>query len=379
MRKPFLYIAPQRHPVVGRFSSDAYSHATTMSKWGYMSRAARRYAPKAKRYAAGAIASAVAQKLNSTRTMTRTMTDQDTSSFVTGQRDAKVDYRKRRLSKRQRYRAKRRYRSRRRIVNIVRNSNIGTTHIVRRSLCLLSSSAGVSNYVGFGLYSLNGQPQDTYNTSNDIGEMFKEMDSVSWAAVNDGAVGGQNHKVYTYHGTAEYTIRNNASAETGAAIVEAYYIYGRRPLNATLAPSPADAYTAGFNKQVTATDPNTGAAFDGPLAPTQIGVTPFQSALFTRNYKIYKRAKFLIPPGDEVSFVINDRRPRVFSMENTRTFSTDRNYIGVLFQQQGPPNAAGGAETPAQPTTLTYMCTRRYRIKMMRDNLTRDAFETSAS
>jgi len=340
-------------------------------------RAARKHGPTLARKGAGAIAAAVAQQMNATRTITQTINPVSTSTaLMTAQSDTKTDYTKRRRSKRQRRRGRARWRRKRALINTVRNANVGSTHIVRRSLCLLSSTPGVSNSVGFGLYGLNGTAGDTFNTCDDVGEIFDEMDATSWANVTNPLADVQNHKIYAFHGTAEYTIRNTHASND--CIIEAYFIRGTRPLNATLAANPVNAYFDGFRKQATATDPNTGATFEGPLAATQIGVTPFQCQLFCRHFRIYRRQKFRIEPGAEVSFVISDPRRRVFNMQQARVNSTDRNYHGVVFQQQGPPDASGGVEDPALPTAVTYLVTRRYRIKMFRDNLVKDSFETAA-
>lgn len=335
----------------------------------------RRFGGRGYRLGAGAVAGTIARTLGRTLSTKMTRTSPTTSNMMTAQFDAKTDYRKRRLSKRQRRFRRFRYRRNRRIVNLVRASNVGSSHIVRRSLALLTTSAGVSNAVSYGLYGLNGTATDTFNTCNDIGEFFDEMDPTSWAAVSNAGVVGQNHKIYAYHATAEYTIRNTGEAD---CIIEAYFIRGTRPVNVAFAPNPTNMYFSAFIKQTTTTDPNTGNVFEGPLDATTIGVTPFQAAMFCRHYRIYKRQKFRIEPGAEVSFVITDRRPRTFTMDQSRIYATDRNYHGVLFQQQGPPDASSGVEDPAIPTSVTYLCTRRYRLKMFRDNLPTDAFETSA-
>lgn len=294
-------------------------------------------------------------------------------NIMTAQHDAKTDYSKRRVSKKKRWIQRKRYKRTRRMINTVRAANVGTTHIVRRSLGLITTAAGVSNAVSYGLYGLNGTSTDTFNTTNDIGEFFKEMDATSWAATNAPLTESQNHKIYTYHATAEYTIRNTGNEDV---IIEAYFIRGRKSLNTNWL-DPCYTYFQGFNKQALATDPNTGNAFDTQLAATQIGVTPFQNSLWCRHFRIYKRQKFRIAPDQEVSFVITDRRRRTFTMDRARTFSTDSNYNGVLFQQQGPPDATGGVETPAIASSVTYMVARRYRLKMFRDNLPKDAFETT--
>jgi len=174
---------------------------------GYLRRAwkntksvASRYGPAVARVAA----------YNAGRSFTRTMsTSENAGGALTGQRDAKTDYRKRRLSKRQRYRARRRWRRKRSVINMVRDANIGTTHIVRRSLCNLTTASGFSGYVGFGLNSLNGQTGEAYNTHDDIGEVFKEMAPAAWSEVLDPAGESPVYKLHQFHGTAEYTIRNN--------------------------------------------------------------------------------------------------------------------------------------------------------------------------
>lgn len=339
-------------------------------------RAARKSAPVLARKGAGAIAAAVAQKMGAAKSVTRTVTQSNNTGMMTAQFDAKTDYTKRRRTKRQRRRGRARWRRKRQLINTIRNANVGTTHIVRRSLCLLPTLAGVSDSVAFGLYGLNGTSGDTFNTTDDVGEIFDEMDPTSWANVSVPTVDGQNHKIYAYHGTAEYTIRNTHASND--CIIEAYFIRGTRPLNVALAPNPVNCYVAGFRKQAVAQDPNTGNTFEGPLAATQIGVTPFQSQLFCRHYRIYRRQKFRIEPGAEVSFVISDPRFRTFTMDQSRIYATDRNYHGVLFQQQGPPDATGGVPDLAVPTSVTYLVTRRYRIKMMHDNLVKDSFETAA-
>lgn len=342
----------------------------------YARRAWRRTKSFASRYGPQ-VATAVAQKYARSFTATAT-TSANAGGVVSGQRDTKTDYRKRRLTKRQRWRQRKRWRQTRYLINTIRNATIGTSHIVRRSLCNLATADNQSNWVGYGLYSLDGNTDDVYNTHNDIAEFFKEADPAGWSTIKDPTLDSANHKIHSHHGTAEFTIRNNNSTEAGAAIVEAYFIYGRKPLDKDFAISPADCFRDSFKKQSVIADPETGGSFEGALAATQIGVTPFQASLFCKHFKIYKRQKYLIPPGDEVSFVINDRRPRTFTMDQAKNFTTDRNYHGVLFQMQGVPAAGETPPKAAKATALTFMCVRRYRLKFVRDQRVMDSFETSA-
>lgn len=344
-------------PLFGMMARARKARFTTHAK-----RLVQRYGPP--------VASALAQRAMSSYTRTATAGSSEPGGVLTGHFDAKTDYKRRRLGKRQRRKRRSRYLRTRRMVRAVRNFDVGSTHLVKMNYAGLTTAAGVSDAYAFGLYGLNGSTTQ-YNNTSDIAQIFTAIDPTSWAAVNAGATAGVNYRIYASHGTAEYTLRNTSAND---AIVEAYFIRGRKPINYAYAMDPVQAYSAAFKKQALAKDPTTGASLSATeLAYTQLGVTPFQAALFCRDFSIYKRQKFVIPAGGDVSFVITDRRPRTFTMAQARTFSTDRNYHGVLFQQFGPPDASGGTPTPALSSSVTYMCTRRYRIKMFRDNLPLDA------
>lgn len=288
---------------------------------------------------------------------------------LTGQFDYKTDYRKRRLGKRARYQVKRRRKWNRKVVNVVRNANTGTTHIIRRSICQLLAPSNTSNSVCYGLYGQNGTPGDDFNTCNDIAEIFQEIDSTAWQNALNPLVSSPLHKIYSMHATMEVTIRNTGSQD---ALLEVYSIRGTR--RAPLGSSPVGIYIDGFNKSQLAQDPNTGNFFDEKLNFATVGTTPFQSPLFCQHYTIYKRQKFRVPQGNEVNMVIHDPKPHVFRMDQTTLMSTDRTYTGILIQQQGAPSATG-VETYALPTSVTYMAIRRYRLKMFRDNLPRTALD----
>lgn len=295
------------------------------------------------------------------------------SEPLTGQFDFKTDFKTRRKSKKQQKKAKRRYKRKRKLIGTVRFASIAPTHLVRRSLVGLNSATSSSGTVSYGMYGINGVSNDTFNTTDDIASIFKQMDATAWANANTPSLASVDHRLYFQHATLEITVRNIG---TNDALLEGYFIRGRRPVETPWG-SPADCYVSGFNKQANAKDPNTGNAFEGALAATQVGVTPFQCAFFCRNYKMYKRQKFRIPPGNEISIIVNDGRPRSFRMAECSRFATDRRYHGILFQWQGSPDTTSPG-TSALPTTLTFMAVRRYRFKMVRDNNTTGAIDTSA-
>jgi len=298
------------------------------------------------------------------------------SAPLTGQFDYKTDYSKRRKSRRQRRIGRRRYKQKRRIINTVKNSTVAPVHLVRRSMFQLTSATQQSNAVCYGLYGINGVSNDSFNTTDDVASIFKQMDPTGWADANDPLDHSRNQKVWFLHGTLEMTIRNTGNQD---ALIEAYYIRGRKSVNAAWG-SPTDLYSAGFRKQNLAKNPEEPrTTFERHLEVTDVGVTPFQNALFCQSYNIYKRQKFRIPPGGEINFVITDRRSRTFSMVPSQRIATDKRYHGVLFQQQGSPDASAEPATVALPTAVTYLATRRYRFKMLRDALATDAWDTAAT
>lgn len=291
---------------------------------------------------------------------------------LTGQFDFKTDYAKRRKTLKQKKRSRKRRRWARSVVKAVRTANVGTVHLIKNSKATVTTDDGSSDAVSYGLYGLNGVAGDTFNTCNDVGEFIKEKDATAWNNYNSTSSSNyyQQSKLWVNHATMEMTIRNTHA--TNDAIVEAYYIRGRRPLESAWL-SPTDCYARGIMRQIRAEDPDTGGLYDQALHFKQIGVTPFQSQIFCRHFNIYKRQKFRIPPGNEVSFVIYSRRPHAFATSDTYNFATDRRYHGVLFQQQGSPDGS----TTAQPTSVTYLSVRRYRAKFIPANFVMGAMEVT--
>lgn len=296
------------------------------------------------------------------------------STPLTGQFDYKTDYRKRRIGRRRRRIIKRKRKWRRKVVNTVRNADVGSTQILRKSAGYLAPNADNSDACSFGLYGQNGTVTDGLNSCSDIREIFREISETDWSAALNNSE-SQHHKIYAMHATMEMTVRNNG---TNDAILEAYFIRGTRPTHSGDV-NPTQMYADSFAKEALASDPNTGNTFDSKPNFKTIGITPFQAPWFCRHYKIYKRQKFRLPPGNEVSFIMHDRKPRTFIMDQSRTRATDKNFHGVLFQQQGPPNYNDSNSQQALPSQLTYLSIRRYRIKMFRDNLPKIALDASGS
>lgn len=287
------------------------------------------------------------------------------SAPLTGEHDVKTDYRKRRYSKRRRRVMRRRRKWRKRIVRVVRERTLGTSHIIRHSFAAgVGSNADQSRSVSYTMYGLNGEINPNVNTTNDIGQSLFEASNADWNNWSSTTLSAVNHKVYSYHATLELTMHNTST--TTDALVEVYYIRARRRVESFWS-SPNNMYEKGFNRQGPVKEPDTGAQIGAQLSSTGLGVTPFQNALFCRNWNIYKRQKYRIPAGGEASFILTDRRYRVFSVEGTKPYAWDKSTSGVLIQFQGV-STAGEFPSPAAPTELTFNVTRRYRFKLARDD-----------
>ena len=315
-----------------------------------------------------------ALRLRRARSYTKTSTSQSRQSEpLTGQSDYKTDYRKRRLSPRQRKSVAKKVRWKRKVVRAVRDANTGSTHVVRRSLFQNLSSLGVSNAVVYGLYGLNGTSNDTFNSTADIRELYRKINNANFTSINQpgSAVQTQNDKIYSLHATMEMTLNNEG---TNDAIVEAYYIRGRKATPKLT--DPVGIYADGFSKAAVASAPNYPSnLFDYQLLFSTIGVTPFQCPWFTQHFTIYKRQKFRIVPGQEVNMVITSG-PATFNASQVEMASTDRRYHGIIFQHQGSPSFVTPS-TSAKPTAVTFLSVRRYRLKMMRDDLPKTALDPS--
>ncbi|QGF19354.1 capsid protein [Antarctic virus CAA_003_54] len=312
-----------------------------------------------KRVAKG-FATRVAQRYAKSRTRTQTNTRRSSESEpITGQYDFKTDYRKRSLSGRARRVVKRKRAWDKKVVKTVREHTLGSAHVIRRSFQPnIGTGAGLSTSFSYLLYGLNGDSNADVNTTNDIGSILAAADPFAWANWSSTTLNSIDQKLYSYHATMEVNIVNTGTTD---AWVEIYYIRARKRTE-TAWQSPNFTYNQGFIKQSTTSEPDIGATFGTPLVGTELGVTPFQNALFCRNWLITKRQKFRIPASGEISFVHNDRRYRTFSIGQTRPFAWDRSTSGVFVQFYGVATG-GGVPDAAAPCSLTTNVTRRYRMK----------------
>jgi len=296
---------------------------------------------------------------------------ESTSAPLTGQHDYKTDYRKRRLGRRGRFRARRRRKWRRRVLRVTRDGMVGSSHIVRREHDDISAAANASNSFVTGIYGLDGYDGGLgtfpLNVSNDVGSLFNELDTAAWNASRTAV--GNNRKLSYMSASMEVTISNTG---TVPVLLEAYFIQGRGRVDSDWI-TPHQMYISGFLKQPMVTTDAGGAigGADAQLTFDALGTTPFQNAVFCRNYKIYKRMKFVIPAGGSISQMLRDSRPHTWTVQSAKGYVNDRAYKGILWQFQGHPSSANQADA----SSLNVLNIRRYRAKLLPNTNTTDLFD----
>lgn len=317
------------------------------------------------RAAAGA-ATQSAMKSGTSRTRTQTTRSSTSSAPLTGHHDFKTDYVKKRPSRRTRRNIKRKTQWRKSIIKTVRESTVGSSHVIRRSFQgSITSAVDASNSFSYMMYGLNGESNTNINTTNDIGATLFAGAGTAWTNWNSTTLTAVDHKLYSQHASLEFNMSNTGTTDLWA---EVYYIRARRRVEAVWL-SPNTIFNQGFLKQGVTIEPDTINVIGTELVPTELGVTPFQNALFTRNFLITKRQKFRIPVGDEISFVLNDRRSRTFSIQSSKPYAWDKSTTGIFVQFYGVSTNANAAAAAQVATT----CTRRYRMKFMDNDNANDA------
>lgn len=283
---------------------------------------------------------------------------------ITSRYDFTTDYRKRRQSKRQRRKSRRKRKWQRRIVNTVRAANIGSSHMLRRSFSAdVTAAANTQGTASFTIYGLNGTNNPNLNTTNDMGQFMYDISNADWNNWDSATLTSKMHRIHSFHATMEFNMVNTGESD---AFVEVYFIRAKSRQAASWG-DPTNVYNVGFLKQGVTTDPNSGNPVGSELTPTELGVTPFQNSLFCRFFTIYKRQKYRISPGAEVSFVHMDRRVRTFTIGGVKPFAWGKGTSGVLIQWQGVA-VGGGVPSPAASSAMTFNVTRRYRFKFVRDD-----------
>lgn len=293
------------------------------------------------------------------------------SAPLTGYSDYKVDYKKRKLTRRSKRVIFRKRKWTRKVVRAVRESTTGSAHVVRSSFAPgRESPANGSAWFSATIYGLNGTNDPNINCCNDLGQAFFNADSTAWTNwdSNGPVLDSRSQRIEAFHATMEFTMLNTGANDV---LAEVYFIRARKRTERYYT-DPSYVYETGFSKQDTTREPDSNTLMGSALAASQMGVTPFQNSLFCRTFNIIKRVKHRIQAGGEVSFIHRDARTRWFTLKDTKAYSMSNATSGVLVQFQGVP-VAGGAPSAAAPAQLTFTVQRRYRFKFLSGEMSTDA------
>lgn len=313
------------------------------------------------------------------------------STPVTTQNDAVIDFRSRKRKRGPR--AKRGKLFRRKVTRVIQ-SQYPVNRVLHQSVMRLQTAQNFTDAVSYQLYGGDGVRDQNINPCSDLRHVFIESLSGLDFGTGTGTPGDkalefdqqsdqtspitQNElgdpRIFFSGGLMETTFRNTHA--TNDCIVEVYqYITRATPLTGVIGGttpgfnSPLDAYAAGFAKQHPILSEGTGpAGLNIKGGPTQgfrsVGTTPFQSRLFTKYFRVVKRTRYRLGPGQEASFVHHFSKRFSLQPSQVRGRSCLRGITnGFIFQVQGSPGIVGAVPVLALPADVTFTNIRHYNIK----------------
>lgn len=322
----------------------------------------------------------IANKYNKPRTASRKQASAAgaTDNPLTTQHDFKVDYRRRKRTRRLRRRIRRGKKFTRRVVNSYIRATESPKKVVKLSMFTRSAEVNESTQFAAMLHTADGDIVSTDNPQADWREFFIEGSSQNrrgWDELGN-TVTGPFYPFISERGRAircttsgmELTIRNTG---TLPSLVNVYRVVCKKdwPFAGI---SIEKLYEQGFERsgRVTEHDQRIEAGepfgmWDFQMTPEQLTSTPFQSFMFTKLFTIYRRTKYQLAPGEEINLVLKDSRPKVVPMERVRNKScVARLTHGYFVDFQGVPRLEDGV-TQTGTAQLSVQKMVRYNLTMM--------------
>lgn len=163
----------------------------------------------------------------------------------------------------------------------------------------------------------------------------------------------------------ELTVRNTGANKL---IVNGYLCMCRKDVERSANPvgnagSVISLYQEGFTRPGQVSDDAvTGAnPWNAQIGPSSLEATPFLNSLFCRHYKVLKRTKFNLDPGQDFSLLVKYSKPRTLDMTNLTWRVSKKGFTyGWLFDAVGAPT---GITT--ETGTLSVQFLKRYHIQLM--------------
>lgn len=253
----------------------------------------------------------------------------------------------------------------RKVNHVVLRGQQGLKKQIFRRLHTISSISGSCGFSDALLYSGDG---DGSLHASDLGELFRgHLGAADFNDANNLTVLSNASKQLKFESAQlEITMTNSGNYK---AIVEAYYIRCRKQhshTNNTIYNCASGIYQLGFVKQDQVQDLETGETVGiGKQSEFQVGTTPFQSPRFCSTFKILRRRKFTIAPGNSISWILKDPRNRTINAENVRAqLFVPHVSHGYFLQVYGVPGLIGDdppLPTSALPVNITVYATRKYQ------------------
>lgn len=315
---------------------------------------------------------------------------------LTTQHDFKVDYKRRKRTRKLRRRIRRGRKFTRRVVNSYLRATTSPKHVAKTALFSGQASVGQSNYFGCLLHTSDGLFTGD-NPQADWREFFREgstENAVGWDNIIDPVAAPQypdinrrNRAMRCNSSAMELTVRNTGA---NSCLVNVYRVVCK--LNVPFVGFNIELlYDHGFRyagRITEVTQPVEGTGNDGlppplgmwdrQIASGDLVATPFQSATFTKYFTIYRRTKYQLAPGEEFSLMLRDNRPKHIDMNRMRGNSFVKGLThGYFIDFQGVPITVGDPlVTTTAAATLAVQKMVRYSLNMLPEKRVATSYDT---
>jgi len=303
-------------------------------------------------------AARVALRYASSRMRTRTRTKKTTQGApLTYDNDFKTDYRYRRMPRGKR---RRWTRFKRRVNFVTLRSQQGKRRVITTRVYRHETPTNETRPTELMLYTADG---DSGAQCDDMRSIIGEhIGLLNWDDLLAPGATLSQKKLQFESAQLELSIRNVGSNKV---IAEVYYVRCRTSqpnLQGAYTSTPASLFSLGFEKQRQVTDIETGETVGaGKMLSVAIGTTPFQSPQFCRTFKIISRRKFVVAPGNMISWILKDPRNRTISAQDCAGKMVIRGHThGYFIQTYGEPGIQDGVAIGALPTDIVITQTRKY-------------------
>jgi len=331
--------------------------------------------PQIARILGRTIRNRITSRRNVSRTQPNEQARHNPDNALTDHYDMKTDYRRKRMTPR----AKKRLRRTKRFARRVESATLRNT-MIPSSVCQerLFTVSAVQSYHFHALMNTSDgyfAGPDAANPSADWREFFREGSAANqqaWDNAVNIVTGGTNvlnpavgrrYRQLLYHScVVEMTVRNTGD---NPCIVNCYRVVCRRSVPSQYG-NIVNLYTEGFERAgLVSEDPLTGSsAWDAQYSANALCATPFQSQLFVRHFKILRRTKYELSPGQFFSILLKDTRRRHVNMTTMITKMAVAGFTqGYFFDFNGVPADIGAPTTTTSQLTVSIL--RKYRISFL--------------